>query len=147
MHTAYLEPRRAASIWPYLTRSATAQLVLSAITSQFDYRNSILAGLPFTLSYRGSKTSLQNSVLESPNTYKHVTLEVQVLAGAVGMFFFGVNFLYFSIRSYPHVTTAACKSAGGMFQLNTDTTFVSDHTWYFWNWCDIYKVVKVVHGN
>ena len=48
-HAAYLELRRIASIWPYLTQSATAQLISSAksaITSWLDYCNSILAGLP-----------------------------------------------------------------------------------------------------
>ena len=39
----YLELRRIASIRPYLTQSATAQLVSSAITSRLDYCNSILA--------------------------------------------------------------------------------------------------------
>ena len=43
---AYLELRRIASIQTYLTQSATAQLVSSAITSRLDYCNSILAGLP-----------------------------------------------------------------------------------------------------
>ena len=45
-HAAYLELRRIASVWPYLTQSATAQLISSAITSRLDYCNSILAGLP-----------------------------------------------------------------------------------------------------
>ena len=44
-HTAYLE-LRIASIRPYLTQSATAQLVSSAITSRLEYCNSICAGLP-----------------------------------------------------------------------------------------------------
>ena len=43
--TAYIELRRVASIRPYLTRTAFAQLVSSAI-SRLDYNNSILAGLP-----------------------------------------------------------------------------------------------------
>ena len=45
-HTAYLELRRIASIRLYLIQSATAQLISSAITSQLDYCNSVLAGLP-----------------------------------------------------------------------------------------------------
>ena len=43
---AYLELRRIALIWPYLTQSATAQLASSATTSRLDYCNSILAALP-----------------------------------------------------------------------------------------------------
>ena len=39
---AYLELRKIASIRPYLTQSATAQLFSSAITSRLDYCNSIL---------------------------------------------------------------------------------------------------------
>ena len=69
---AYLELRRIASIRPYLTQSATAQLVSSAITSRLDYCNSTVAGLPVKqisrLAYRESKTTLQNLFLESPNT-------------------------------------------------------------------------------
>ena len=42
---AYLE-LRIASIQPYLTQSATARLVSSAITSRLDYCNSILADYP-----------------------------------------------------------------------------------------------------
>ena len=45
-HAAYLELRRIALIRPYLTQSATAQLVSSAITSWLEYCNSIFAGLP-----------------------------------------------------------------------------------------------------
>ena len=45
-HTAYLELRSIASVRLYLTQSATAQLISSAITSQLDYCNSVLAGLP-----------------------------------------------------------------------------------------------------
>ena len=45
MYAAYLE-LRIASIQPYLTQSATAQLISSAITSRLEYCNSIRAGLP-----------------------------------------------------------------------------------------------------
>ena len=42
----YSIPWRIASIWPYLTQSATAQLISSAIISCLDYCNSTNAGLP-----------------------------------------------------------------------------------------------------
>ena len=44
-HTAYLE-LRIASIRPYLTQSASAQLLSSAVSSRLDYCSSVLAGLP-----------------------------------------------------------------------------------------------------
>ena len=67
---ADLELRRIASIRLYLTQSATAQLVSSAITSWLDYCNSILAGLPLKQISRLQRvpTTLQNLFLESPNT-------------------------------------------------------------------------------
>ena len=76
----YLELRRIASIRPYLTQSATAQLVSSAITSRLDYCNSILAGLP--LKQISRLQSVQNNaaklVLRKSN-FDHVTPLLQEL--------------------------------------------------------------------
>ena len=43
---SFLELRRAASIRPYLSRSATAGLAAAMITSRLDYCKSVFAGLP-----------------------------------------------------------------------------------------------------
>ena len=77
---AYLELRRIASIRPYLTQSATAQLVSSAITSQLDYCNSILAGLPLKQILRLQR--VQNNAAKlvlRKSKYDHVTPLLQEL--------------------------------------------------------------------
>ena len=77
---AYLELRRIASIRPYLTQSATAQLVSSAITSQLDYCNSILAGLP--LKQISHLQRVQNNAAKlvlRKSKYDHVTPLLQEL--------------------------------------------------------------------
>ena len=43
---SFLELRRAATIRPYLSKSATAKLVTAMIISRLDYCNSVFAGLP-----------------------------------------------------------------------------------------------------
>ncbi|WP_419626443.1 hypothetical protein, partial [Thiolapillus sp.] len=43
---SFLELRRAATIRPYLSQSATARLVAAMIISRLDYCNSVFAGLP-----------------------------------------------------------------------------------------------------
>ena len=77
---AYLELRRIASIRPYLTQSATAQLVSSAITSRLDYCNSILAGLPLkqiSRLQRGQNNAAKLVLRKSK--YDHVTPLLQEL--------------------------------------------------------------------
>ena len=77
---AYLELRRIASVRPYLTQSATAQLVLSAITSRLDYCNSILAGLPLKQISRLQR--VQNNAAKHvlrKSRYVHVTPLLQEL--------------------------------------------------------------------
>ena len=77
---AYLELRRIASIRPYLTKSATAQLVSSAITSRLDYCNSILAGLPLKQISRLQR--VQNNAAKlvlRKSKYDHVTPLLQEL--------------------------------------------------------------------
>ena len=77
---AYLELRRLASIRPYLTQSATAQLVSSAITSRLDYCNSILAGLPLKQISRLQR--VQNNAAKlvlRKSKYDHVTPLLQEL--------------------------------------------------------------------
>ena len=77
---AYLELRRIASIRPYLTQSATAQLVSSAITSRLDYCNSILAGLPLKQISRLQR--VQNNAAKlvlRKSKYDHVTPLLQEL--------------------------------------------------------------------
>ena len=79
-HAAYLELRRIASIRPYLTQSATAQLVSSAITSRLDYCNSILAGLPLKQISRLQR--VQNNAAKlvlRKSKYDHVTPLLQEL--------------------------------------------------------------------
>ena len=71
----YLELRRLASIWPYWTQSAIAQLVLPAITSQCDCCKSILAGLPFK---QISKKPHCKHILRKAK-YDHVTPLLQEL--------------------------------------------------------------------
>ena len=44
--TSFLELRRAASIRPYFSQSATARLVAAMVISRLDYYNSVFAGLP-----------------------------------------------------------------------------------------------------
>ena len=71
---AHLELRRIASVLPYLTQSATARLVLSAITSRLDYCNSILAGLPLKQISRLQR--FQNNAAKlvlRKSKYDHVT--------------------------------------------------------------------------
>ena len=45
-HASFLELRRAATIRPYLSQSATARLVMEMIISCLDYCNSVFTGLP-----------------------------------------------------------------------------------------------------
>ena len=71
--TAYLKLRRIASVSSWLTQSATAQLVSSAVTSHLDYCSSILAGLPvLPLKQISHLQRVQNNaaklVLRRPNT-------------------------------------------------------------------------------
>ena len=70
----YLEPRRIASMRPYLTQSATAQLVSSAITSRLDYYNSTLAGLPLKQISRLQRVQ-NNAAKLVLRKSKYVTLE------------------------------------------------------------------------
>ena len=75
-----LELRRIASIRPYLTQSATAQLISSAITSRLDYCNSILAGLPLKQISRLQR--VQNNAAKlvlRKSKYDHVTPHLQEL--------------------------------------------------------------------
>ena len=76
---AYLELRRIASIRPYSTQSATAQLVSSA-TSRLDYCNSSLAGLPLKQISRLQrvKNNAAKIVLRK-SKYDHVTPLLQEL--------------------------------------------------------------------
>ena len=77
---AYLELRRIASVRPYLTQSATAQLVSSAITSRLDYCNSVLAGLP--LKQISCLQRVQNNAAKlvlRKSKYDHVTPLLQEL--------------------------------------------------------------------
>ena len=77
---AYLELRRIASIRPYLTQSATAQLVSSAITSRLDNCNSVLAGLPLKQISRLQR--VQNNAAKlvlRKSKYDHVTPLLQKL--------------------------------------------------------------------
>ena len=77
---AYLELRRIASIRTYLTQSASAQLVSSAIASRLDYCNSILAGLPLKQISRLQR--VQNNAAKLvlvKSKYDHVTPLLQEL--------------------------------------------------------------------
>ena len=77
---AYLELRRTASIRPYLTQSATARLVLFAITFRLDYCNSILVGLPLKQISRLQR--VQNNAAKlvlRKSKYDHVTPLLQEL--------------------------------------------------------------------
>ena len=78
--TAYLEFRRMASIRPYLTQSATAQLLSSTIISRLDYCNSTLAGLPLKQISRLQR--VQNNAAKlvlRKSKYDHVTPLLQKL--------------------------------------------------------------------
>ena len=75
---AYLEHRRIASIRPYLTQSATAQLVSSAITSRLDYCNSILAGFKQISRLQRVQNNAAKPVLRK-SKYDHVTPLLQEL--------------------------------------------------------------------
>ena len=77
---AYLELRRIASIRPYLTQHATAQLVSSAATSRLVYCNSSLAVLPVKQISRLQR--VQNNaakIVLRKSKYDHVTPLVQEL--------------------------------------------------------------------
>ena len=77
---AYLELRRIASVRPYLTRTATAQLLSSAITSRLDYCNSSLAELPVKQISRLQR--VQNNAAKLvlwKSKYDHVTPLLQEL--------------------------------------------------------------------
>ena len=78
-HAAYLELRRIASIRPYLTQSATAQLVSSAITSRLDYCNSILARLPLKQISRLQSPEQRCKTCLRKCRYDHVTPLLQEL--------------------------------------------------------------------
>ena len=76
----FLELRKIASVRPYLTRSATAQLVSSAITSRLDYCNSILAGLPLKQISRLQRVQNNAAKLDlRKSKYDHVTPILQEL--------------------------------------------------------------------
>ena len=77
---AYLELRTTASIRQYLTQSATAQLVSSAIKSRLDYCDSILAGL--LLKQISRLQRVQNNAAKHvlrKSRYVHVTPLLQEL--------------------------------------------------------------------
>ena len=77
---AYLGLRRIPSVPPYLTQSATAQLISSSITSRLDYCNSILAGLPLKQISRLQR--VQNNAVKlvlRKSKYDHVTPLLQEL--------------------------------------------------------------------
>ena len=70
---AYLELRRIALIRPYLTQSATAQLVSSATTSRLDYCNSVLAGLLLKISRLQIVQNNAAKLVLRKSKYDHVT--------------------------------------------------------------------------